>query len=94
MQFLRINYQGGGKVRILPEYVAYMQYVPETQGVYFYLKNGKEIKVMSCDEDDANDYIKRWREALEANQGQLSDVPLLGEDNDYGETSTESTENR
>ena len=97
MKFLRINYQGGGLARVIPEYVAFMRYYPEkNEGeIVFSLKNGKEITIIGCTEDDAQSYIKRWREALEANQGQLSDIPLLqNKDEENDETNIESTESR
>lgn len=97
MNFLKINYEGGGLARVIPEYVAFMRYYPQKNDgeVVFSLKNGKEINIIGCTEDDAQKYIKRWKEALEANQGQLSDIPLLpNKDEENGKTDTESTESK
>lgn len=98
MQFLKISYQGGGLVRIPPEYVAYFRYFPDTKNdedgiVVFYLKNREEVKICKCSPSDAKEYIKIWREALEANQGQLSDIPLLDEEEfENGETEAKRTD--
>ena len=84
MKFLNIYYEGGGFVKVDPNFVSYVRYFPTEKGrVTFYLKNGKSIDIYSCSDEDAKDYANRWKTALEDSQGQISEIPLLvGDKND------------
>lgn len=76
MRFVKIEYADGGFVRIQPDYISHVRYLEQGQ-VVFYLKNDKEILVNNCSLDDAEGYIKDWREALEENNGYTGNIGIL-----------------
>lgn len=77
----KITYQGGGFAEIHPKYVTYMRYVPE-QGrgtIYVNLLNGKEICVTGCTKEDALEYAKDLKKALDSDNSSIEvpDVPEI-----------------